>query len=67
MKAPHDRPAFCRCIDCSRWVLAQRCTAINAEGYQCGDYKRHGGPHTILTSTVFLAAAKRVAKAEATP
>lgn len=51
-------PAACLCVDCSRVVLAMRCTARH-EGHQCGDFKGHRGPHSMIVSTVFQIATER--------
>jgi len=63
---PHNpilAPAICMCVDCSRIVLALRCTARSPTGDQCGDYRGHGGEHTLLVCTTFDIAADR-AKAQ---
>lgn len=63
---PHNSllaPSACLCVECAAIVLTLRCTATDADGHQCGNYKHHRGSHTMLVCTTFAIAAARVADA----
>jgi hypothetical protein len=66
---PHNPlfgPGACLCVECSRQVLAQRCPKVTVNPHlmgsnqQCGNWKGHGGLHTLLLDTTFLIAEERV-------
>ena len=59
---PHNSllaPGVCLCVECSKFMLTRRCPVKSRQGQQCGDYRDHGGEHTLLVDTVFMIAAER--------
>lgn len=50
---PLKAPAVCLCVECCRIVDGLRCTATDADGHRCGNYKHRTRTHSLIVATVF--------------